>query len=173
MSCSWSLMWIGRIMEIYRGQKIFRCWQWKKLKIPSRYFSVHLFQKGSRSFNFRCNAPVRRIKMSENLEEKIFWLKNQLRRSKSIHQLSLVKKIKRRRNCLTLFKLQSVFPYRASFLEEIWISGTSSNYSWYAQKDKISSRAMLQSNFVIKYKVRLSFHLRLLRDPEWNGCWSK
>lgn len=94
MSCSWSLMWIGRIMEIYRGQKIFRCWQWKKLKIPSRYFSVHLFQKGSRSFNFRCNAPVRRIKMSENLEEKIFWLKNQLRRSKSIHQLSLVKKLK-------------------------------------------------------------------------------
>ena len=140
VSCSWSLTWMGRIMEIYRGQKIFRCWQWKNWKYhSSRHFFVNLFQKGSRSFNFHSNAPVRRIKMSENLEEKIFWLKNQLCQSKSIHQLSPVKKIKRRRNCLTLLKLQSVFLNRASFLEEIWISGTSSNYSWYVQKDKISS----------------------------------
>lgn len=66
-----------------QGTENFQMLTVEKLKIPSRFFSVHLFQKGSRSFNFRCNAPVRRIKMSENLEEKIFWLKNQLRRSKA------------------------------------------------------------------------------------------
>lgn len=146
----------------------------EKLKIPSRFYSMHLFQKGSRSFNFRSNAPVRRIKMSENLEEKIFWLKNQLRRSKPYISWALLKNKNKEDEIASLCSsFSSFFPYRSSFLEEIWISGTSSNYSWYAQKDKISSRAMLESNFVIKYEVRLSFHLRLLRDPEGNGCWSK